>query len=518
MIRTANTRLVGTKAAAAKATKNLWGVVRKRDRGGPTNKEENEDIESSSFKGTSKQARRESNQRDGFCWGSVSTNLLLASVFVWFLLIGREQFKSAESTQAQEIKVQERIQVKASNDKQGTTFADSAKKKVKVEANAGPTGQRKQSVQRISLAEERKRIAAKAEQHKQKSEQKKSERPARPEKNPAARAAPLTQRKKKKDVKDDDENCERPDWQLASFPNCNEIHEIDLTDTYRRSSKENKVGWVADGFWREVIVVDPRIDVIVMKMMKVEHEVDKRNFDRHRRDALVMERTTSSPYVVDGYGFCGNTVLTEYLDAPLDDFLYDGRGVGMVDATRDTAEGRVRLALDVARGVAALHAVHGGPIVHADIQARQFLLTATGRTKINDFNRCRFMATNKQTGKTCPFRIPTAPGKMRAPEEYDLADLDEQLDVYSTANVLYAILTGEPAWDEDSSSDEVQRKIRKGLQPLIPEKYQISGSADEVLADLIVRAYAVNPRERITAPKLVAELEQLLNWVKKESY
>ena len=46
-------------------------------------------------------------------------------------------------------------------------------------------------------------------------------------------------------------------------------------------------------------------------------------FERHRKDGLVMERLTASPYIVSAYGYCGNSVLTEYITTPLDD-LVDG--------------------------------------------------------------------------------------------------------------------------------------------------------------------------------------------------
>ncbi|CAM9091345.1 unnamed protein product, partial [Heterosigma akashiwo] len=39
------------------------------------------------------------------------------------------------------------------------------------------------------------------------------------------------------------------------------------------------------------------------------------------------------------------------------------------------------MALDVMRGVQAIHEIRGGPVVHADIQAQQFLLDFRGTVK-----------------------------------------------------------------------------------------------------------------------------------------
>ena len=49
----------------------------------------------------------------------------------------------------------------------------------------------------------------------------------------------------------------------------------------------------------------------VLKVMKSEHQFDNHNFERHRRDALVMERLSSSHHLVSIYGYCANSVLTQ---------------------------------------------------------------------------------------------------------------------------------------------------------------------------------------------------------------
>lgn len=43
-----------------------------------------------------------------------------------------------------------------------------------------------------------------------------------------------------------------------------------------------------------------------------EHDFTHPNYDRHRRDAVAMERLTKSPFVLDIYGFCGNSGLFEF--------------------------------------------------------------------------------------------------------------------------------------------------------------------------------------------------------------
>jgi serine/threonine protein kinase len=319
--------------------------------------------------------------------------------------------------------------------------------------------------------------------------------------------------------------CFKADWQTFNFPNCNEIHEIDLALIRNRQIRNRQkattnetVGVLNHGMWRTVWAVDPRqvtSELLALKVMKNEHAVDDRNFDRHRRDALVMERLSSSPNIVDIYGFCGNTVLTEFISETLEDVVTqdedEDEAIASTDTypTRKTPEGRLRLALDVARGLEAIHSIPGGPIVHADIQIQQFMVTSDGTVKLNDFNRCRFMPTGNTTGRPCPIRIPQAPGKDRAPEEYKEDELDEKMDVYSAANIFYNIMTGELPWSGWSTL-ETKKMVKKGVIPFIPEEFRQPGSLDMFLTNLTERAYTNDPRERISATDLVTAFQGLL--------
>lgn len=50
----------------------------------------------------------------------------------------------------------------------------------------------------------------------------------------------------------------------------------------------------------------------VLKTIRYQHDYSERNYDRHRRDALAMERLAAHPFVMDIYGFCGNSGLFEF--------------------------------------------------------------------------------------------------------------------------------------------------------------------------------------------------------------
>jgi serine/threonine protein kinase len=356
-----------------------------------------------------------------------------------------------------------------------------------------------------------------------------------------------------------------------------QIHEIDLKRVVRKrrfgvdlsrhetSNGDTETtfpwGFVGNGLWRDVFSCDPHQEVdpykdmppAVLKMMKSEHPYDQRNFQRHRRDALVMELLSSSHHLVPIYGYCANTVLTQAISHTLDDVIYArekesvkswspeggyktkpkieswmGRDEsGELVATRETESGRIKLALGVFRGLMDLHegvgyknkegkAVEWLPIIHADLQAKQYLVdSVTGDIYLNDFNRCRFVTkkenviTSNSSLEACPVYIPTSPGSSRSPEEYDSSPLTEKLDVYSAGNILFGIITGERPWGGQRGK-HIKSSIQRGDRPEINETVRDAvGTVDAELTRLLDRVYEGDPTKRASAHEIVFELEKL---------
>ena len=266
-----------------------------------------------------------------------------------------------------------------------------------------------------------------------------------------------------------------------------------------------------------------------------------------------MERLSSSHHLVSIYGYCANTVLTQAMSHTLDDVIYARENeevkrwsprsgyvtrppleswmakdeYGEPLATRETELGRIHLALGVFRGLRDLHEGIDGnhvewlPIVHADLQAKQYLVDSlTGKIYLNDFNRCRFMTKMNSTEsggndtsspESCPLYIPTAPGSARAPEEYDMAPLSEKLDIYSAGNILYGIITGHRPWS-DERGKHVRAAIQKGERPLVNDTIRnAAGTVDAELTRLLDRLYEHDPTKRASAGEVVGELESLLD-------
>ena len=195
-------------------------------------------------------------------------------------------------------------------------------------------------------------------------------------------------------------------WQLESYPTCNLLHEHDLG-----LLSEEKVSPLGNGYWRDVWKVSDGAQVEhVLKTLRYEHDYEDRNYDRHRRDALATLRMTASPNVINIHAYCGNSGIFEYAyGGDLEDIIWYS------DSPLNSTE-RLIVAYQVARAIADVHSVeeNGRPsIAHTDITPSQFVY-ADGRYKLNDFNRCRFIAWNQKTDEQCGFYVGKNPGHVSA--------------------------------------------------------------------------------------------------------
>ncbi len=97
-------------------------------------------------------------------------------------------------------------------------------------------------------------------------------------------------------------------WQEQSFPTCNHIHE--LSYLHRRL--------LASGYFRDTFVFQDSglgatpYQPVAFKTLRFIRRYDAWIYDRHRMDALVLDRMTSSESIIDIYGHCGSAGLYEF--------------------------------------------------------------------------------------------------------------------------------------------------------------------------------------------------------------
>mmetsp|Transcript_65 Transcript_65/g.81 ORF Transcript_65/g.81 Transcript_65/m.81 type:complete len:230 (-) Transcript_65:24-713(-) len=157
-----------------------------------------------------------------------------------------------------------------------------------------------------------------------------------------------------------------------------------------------------------------------------------------------------------------------------------------------------------------------GVIVHDDIQLGQFLLTAGGRVKFNDFNRGVVMMYDESKHKYCKYNSNgVGPGDWRAPEEYRNDFLDEQIDIFSLANNFYSVLTGLYPMPNICHYHDVATEIKKGNRGFLDPRWKDNSYAEGQLVEIIKICWEHEPEDRPTVGELVLLLRTAMKQQQK---
>lgn len=154
-----------------------------------------------------------------------------------------------------------------------------------------------------------------------------------------------------------------------------------------------------------------------------------------------------------------------------------------------------RLPVDVATMIArqmldALACAHGQGVVHRDIKPANVLLTADGRVKVTDFGISRIGGSSlTQTGA-----LIGTPNYM-SPEQCRGEEVDARSDLFSTAAVLYELLTGARPFP-GRNFHEVTYQLLYG-EPAPLSKHLPEASAS--LTAFMAKALARDPAQRFAS-------------------
>jgi serine/threonine protein kinase len=272
-----------------------------------------------------------------------------------------------------------------------------------------------------------------------------------------------------------------------------------------------------------------------------------------RIDALVAEIFTSSPRIVDIYGYCGTTMINQammqgrmyeialqhdgdhdYRDELIEQLEEEDELVVLNDLSGTQ---KLEYALEMAEAVLLLHSYPGGVIVHDDVTLEQFLLGDDGSVKLNDFNRAEFMLWNDEDQEYCRYRnnpgnglvgsskmqgqLSTSPCRAflfspspfsnmqwRAPEEYADKPLNEMIDIWSLGNNFFALLTGlQPFYNEDT----LNQLVMDGETAYIDPRFHDRSYGERTLTEIIPLCWKFNPDDRIDIFEMVNRLRQAVD-------
>ncbi|KAK4585179.1 hypothetical protein RGQ29_022729 [Quercus rubra] len=111
---------------------------------------------------------------------------------------------------------------------------------------------------------------------------------------------------------------------------------------------------------------------------------------------------------------------------------------------------RVRIALDVARGILYLHEECKAPIIHCDIKPSKILMDDFWTTKISDFGLAKLLMPDQ----TRTFTMVRGTRGYMAPESHKNTPISVKVDVYSYRMVLLEILCCKRNMDVNASKLE----------------------------------------------------------------
>ena len=310
---------------------------------------------------------------------------------------------------------------------------------------------------------------------------------------------------------------------------CNTFHELDLVEAYGPKSddndndpeektiqqRENRIELLGEGNWRSVwklfirpietpaspflernVTASDTADFgapdLVLKLLHIHREFDENSFSVHQIDAVVMDALSASDYVVDSFGFCGQSVITEAA-------MSSGRALIKTKTLRWID--RLRIARDLARGLADLHALVAHPweesssktdidgdrpsslslppfvFAHHDVNPANLIGVNNEKIRWNDFNlglvNRRYAreddSSNRKYSNECPVPVRYKQLLWRSPEECHnrtgtlfLEDVDETgrntaaqaADVYSLGNILFYVLARHQPWSHLEEDEE----------------------------------------------------------------
>lgn len=331
---------------------------------------------------------------------------------------------------------------------------------------------------------------------------------------------PRAERMEMRKPYEDEECAPMADWQTTYNPSCNGMHELDVENGYNEREGKDLLLFGTGGFWRNAWKLDlpnhnataaapaGSAQTFVLKTLKYEHNFED-NFGEHDRiDAVALERLTSSRHVINIYGFCGHSVISEYADGP--------RLGTLADKSKKIPLKRLEIARDIATGLADVHGIDGDDqpsFVHLDINPANVVVV--GKTlKLNDFNIGIPLKKNKKTGKTCGFPAQYPNPQWRSPEESrEQDDLTEKVDVFSLGHIFFRLICGHEPWNKlepggRPEKEEVLEKVKKGTLPFIPEEIMKSEDQEiQIIRDAMLKCYTADPDERPSARAIASELQ-----------
>jgi Protein kinase domain len=344
------------------------------------------------------------------------------------------------------------------------------------------------------------------------------------------------------------EPCRRNQMRSLRFQNCNTIHELSLDRPPLGSTPLQlyNVTFRGEGSFRTswhfhaTLCEDEHKheDEFVLKVLRYGSDFDYQAMAEMNNEAVVMERLTGSPRIVDIYGNCGFSIMAEHMEYELTKELVPGSEINffkygymnqseldalqLVDVRpRNNLRVKIKLeyAIAMAEAIADIHGFDGGVIVHGDIHPVQYLKNVAGTIKLNDFNNGQVLKFDESRDAYCE-EWRCYGGTYRPPEELlcDKTYSNEAVDVWPMGNNIYCLLTGLwPYYQYGSRQDRnVIQRIRQCETPIVDARYRNRSFIEGGLVRIMEQTWECDYTKRVSIFSVVQQLYDLREQAKRK--
>ncbi|XAR48487.1 Non-specific serine/threonine protein kinase [Bertholletia excelsa] len=206
---------------------------------------------------------------------------------------------------------------------------------------------------------------------------------------------------------------------------------------------------------------------------------------RHPNVVLFMGAVTQRPHF---------SIVTEYLPrGSLYRLIHRPDSGEVIDQRR-----RLRMALDVAKGVNYLHCLNP-PVLHWDLKSPNLLVDKNWTVKVCDFGLSRFREST-----FIPSKSVAGTPEWMAPEFLRGEPSDEKSDVYSFGVILWELITLQQPWSELSPAQVVGAVAFQNRRLAVPH------NTSPILASLLESCWADDPADRPPFGSIVETLKKML--------
>jgi len=185
---------------------------------------------------------------------------------------------------------------------------------------------------------------------------------------------------------------------------------------------------------------------VAIKALRPEIAIDKDSRKRFQREAHAVS-TMGHPSIVRVYDAGEELIPAASLDVPIPYIVMEYIDGKILRKLMDSGQFEPKVAVHIALGVLdALDESHRAGIIHRDIKPGNVMVTPTGLVKVCDFGIAQAIED--------PTNDPSAivgTAQYFSPEQAKGEIIDGRSDVYSTAVVLFEMVTGAPLFTGDSS-------------------------------------------------------------------